>query len=78
MRDIVQVVANRLEGKRTPDEWLATPDYTGIVVLDPDGWDRSNFEESWAEAITRDEFESRIGTSTCQWPRDYFTRASGS
>ena len=36
----------------------------GTVVYDPDGWDRSNFEESWAEEIDADEYLRRWGMST--------------
>lgn len=56
------------EDLRTPDEWLEDDDFKGIIVMDPDGWDRSNYEESWAEKITRDEFGNRMGRSTCQIP----------
>lgn len=54
--------------KRTPDEWLRRPAYAGLVILDPDGWDRKNFEASWAEAITEQEFTRRMLMSTCVWP----------
>lgn len=36
-------------------------------VLDPDGWDRSNFTKSWAELITEEEFNLRVAMSTCEW-----------
>lgn len=51
--------------KKTADEWLAHPDYAGLKILDPDGWDRQNFEVSWAESITKDEFILRMCRSTC-------------
>jgi len=36
-----------------------------LTVLDPDGWDRKNFEYSWyEEQITREEFEIRLINST--------------
>lgn len=36
-----------------------------ITVLDPDGWDRTNFPYSWEkEKITRQEFEKRLCSST--------------
>lgn len=38
--------------------------YTGITVLDPDGWDRANFQESWNEPITLAEFHRRVRLST--------------
>lgn len=51
--------------KKTPDEWLAHPDYVGLEILDPDGWDRQNFDVSWAEPITQNEFTLRMCQSTC-------------
>lgn len=50
------------------DEWLRHPDFEGIVVMDPDGWDRKNYKASWAEKITRAEFEERLMESTCMRP----------
>lgn len=42
---------------------------TGIQVLDPDGWNRMDYENSWYEEITRDEFIRRATMSTCRrWP----------
>lgn len=37
---------------------------TGVIIMDPDGWDRQNFDESWAEEITLDEFKRRVWMST--------------
>ncbi len=35
------------------------------VILDPDGWDRKNFEKSWSkERITEQEYRSRLARST--------------
>lgn len=50
--------------KLTPDEWGAK---FGIVVWDPDGWDRKNYEEDWAKPLTIDEYEKKAALSTCQW-----------
>lgn len=37
----------------------------GILVADPDGWDRKNFQYSfYEEAISWDEFMKRLGMST--------------
>ena len=47
--------------KRTPEEWS---DLVGVLILDPDGWDRMNFEESWSTPITRDDFNRRAAEST--------------
>jgi len=47
---------------RTSEEWNQKADY---VVLDPDGWDRSDWHYSWfTEKITLDEFNRRICNST--------------
>lgn len=32
--------------------------------MDPDGWDRQNFEASWSEPITIAEFKRRVWMST--------------
>lgn len=50
--------------KRTADGWLKLSEYSHITVLDPDGWDRGNFEESWNEFITEEEFQKRLSHST--------------
>lgn len=39
-------------------------DLTGIVIYDPDGWDRQNYEASWAEPISLAEFKRRVWMST--------------
>lgn len=36
----------------------------GVSVIDPDGWDRTRFNEAWAEPITRGEFARRLTAST--------------
>lgn len=59
-----------MEPTRTPDEWLQQPPYKGIVVMDPDGWDRENYAASWGEPITEAEFNRRLCQSTCSWPRE--------
>jgi len=43
--------------------------YKGLVVYDPDGWDRRGgyFDASWAEEITEEEFKKRLSVSTCLW-----------
>jgi len=38
-----------------------------IEVVDPDGWDRMNLAESWAEPITEDEWRRRAMNSTCRF-----------
>jgi hypothetical protein len=63
-----------VDRKLSAEEWLATDDYKGIQVLDPDGWDRKNYDVSWAEKITKNEFERRLVKSTCRWPPGFFDR----
>jgi len=47
---------------KTSEEWERESNFK---VLDPDGWDRKNFEFSWnEELITEEEFEKRLSTST--------------
>lgn len=64
--DIVMAEVVETKGiTMTSDEWLKYhPVLKGRVVTDPDGWDRKNFEASWAESITRKEFERRVMLST--------------
>ncbi len=40
------------------------------MILDPDGWDRKNYDKSWGEPITYDEFKERAMLST----HDYATQ----
>jgi len=50
---------------KTSEEWQAKK--SDILILDPDGWDRSNFQYSWyEEKITEKEFDKRSMVSTCQ------------
>jgi hypothetical protein len=45
--------------------------YPDFLVMDPDGWDRSNYQHSWHEEwITNEEFEKRVARSTCCWPHE--------
>jgi hypothetical protein len=53
---------------KTSANWLETfKSETGdsITIMDPDGWDRKNYEFSFnEEEITREEFTSRLNRST--------------
>lgn len=49
---------------KTSQEWQEESD---IIVYDPDGWDRKNYQYSWfEEKISLIEFEKRLMTSTCK------------
>lgn len=55
------------EDKKTSQEWmdLLNKDRK-FTLLDPDGWDRSNFKYSfYEEKITVEEFFARLSVSTC-------------
>lgn len=47
--------------KMNSEAWSIHKD---VTVYDPDGWDRKNFAESWAEVITEEEFDKRVFSST--------------
>lgn len=50
---------------RSSEEWSKILDHE---ILDPDGWDRKNFVESWNELISEEEFWSRAAASTIYRP----------
>jgi hypothetical protein len=48
--------------KKTSKEWIKG---TGYKVIDPDGWNRSNYDYSFnKEKITFNEFNKRLMAST--------------
>jgi len=49
--------------KKSSREWLL--DCPTLVVYDPDGWNRQDFNNSWNELITKKEFDKRVSHSTC-------------
>jgi hypothetical protein len=51
-----------VEELRTSEEWQKL---CVVQVIDPDGWDRKNYQYSWyEEKISRGEFEKRMFIST--------------
>ena len=58
-----------MEILKTSEEWYSELSFPkGIVILDPDGWDRSRFEYSWfIEKISEEEYRNRLLDSTCQF-----------
>ena len=49
---------------KTSEQWQADAEHTWVVV-DPDGWDRANFQYSFfEELITEEEFMKRLVNST--------------
>lgn len=58
------------EGKKTSAAWYNYIKYckVPIEILDPDGWDRSNFNYSFnIEEISNKEFYNRLTNSSIQW-----------
>lgn len=48
---------------RTQDEWNTI--LSQVAILDPDGWDRQNFQYSfYEELISEEEYMKRLGKST--------------
>ena len=55
-----------MEIKKTSQEWQEENMKT--IVLDPYGWDRTNYQYSWfEEQITLEEYNSRVFQSTCMF-----------
>ena len=55
---------------KTSYEWAIDPVFAGLVILDPDGWNRNADEYEYSffqEKIPRSEFEKRIMNSTIEW-----------
>jgi hypothetical protein len=51
---------------RTSNEWKDK--HSEFFIMDPDGWDRKNFQFSFfEEKITEDDFMDRVLRSTCIW-----------
>lgn len=55
------------EELKTSQEWYEEiPKELGLVIYDPDGWDRTNYQFSFhEELITKKEFKRRLMYSTC-------------
>lgn len=51
---------------KTSKEWFEeVPEEHGLIIIDPDGWDRKNYEYSFnEELITKEEFMKRLNYST--------------
>lgn len=59
---------------KTSQKWLAEiqEQFSKVNVLDPDGWDRKNYEYSFnQELISKEEFKKRFYMSTVMLSSDY-------
>lgn len=60
--DLVKLLDDANEIKKTSSEWIKE---VGYEVINPDGWNRSDFQNSWyEEMITYQEFQKRLLGST--------------
>jgi len=56
------------ECKKTSREWCRELRIAQRDILDPDGWDRTNFDYSFrAEKVSLEEFGDRLGCSTVRF-----------
>lgn len=53
---------------KTSKEWMELiPEKYKLILLDPDGWDRKNYDYSFnEERITKEQFMDRLAFSTIQ------------
>lgn len=57
-----------MEILKTSENWYKEEEFSNIVLLDPDGWDRTNYEYSFnVEKINKKTFEKRLALSTCMF-----------
>ena len=54
---------------RSSQDWCMLFDIDQEDIQDPDGWDRLDFNASWEEEITIEEFEHRMGVSTVRFTK---------
>lgn len=52
--------------RRSSNRWLRDKEFKGISIIEYNGWDHHNFNKSWKEQITREEFWIKIMNSGCQ------------
>jgi len=58
--------------KKTSEEWFKSNLLKGSLIIDPDGWDRQNWQFSWfEELITEKEFNYRVCDSTVEFSKEY-------
>ena len=71
----IDPVINPKPEYKTSREWYKTiPEKYNVKILDPDGWNRTNYEFSFNEQlITKEEFKKRLSLSTIQCNHGFFT-----
>lgn len=62
-----------MEAKTSKEWYELVPKKFNLKILDPDGWNRSNFDISFnKELITKDQFIKRLMSSTIKCDRSFF------
>ena len=54
--------------KRSPDKWGKL---LNILIIDPDGWNRSNYDVDWKKKLTLSEFIQKASNSTARFSYFY-------
>ena len=62
---------------KTSQEWYdIIPKEHNLEIIDPDGWDRTNYEFSFnKERISKDEFDRRLMSSTIMVNTSFYTKS---
>jgi len=60
-RSELAALDNPTQPKKLPEDWCRE---LNMTVMDPDGWDRKNFEKDWNIPLTRAEFDTKSARST--------------
>ena len=56
------------EIKKTSAEWMKEEAYKDVIIIDPDGWNRENYDYSFnIEEVTLSEFFNRLARSTSRF-----------
>jgi len=62
-----------MEAKTSKEWYELVPKKFNLTILDPDGWNRSNFDISFnKELITKDQFIKRLMYSTIKCDKSFF------
>lgn len=65
-RYVFDAIEEGKKEKKLPEEWSKE---LGMTVLDPDGWDRKNFEKDWLVPLTKAEFQGKAARSTARYDK---------
>lgn len=71
LNDVLEAaVENPEQFRMKPQDWLThSSHFANVTIMDPDGWDRSNYEADWARPLTLEEMRYKTERSTCMFHR---------